>query len=431
MIFGVFFLMTSALQAQQDSVWTLEECIAHALEKNIQVRKGELSNERYRYYADQSKAQRFPSVNASLTQNYNWSKASGGSGYNGMNGSNVSMNSSVTIFNGSRLTNQIRQAELDIQAGQYTLETIKESISLSIMNAYLQVLYAGEQVRNTERQIESTTGQVELAAERLAIRLISQADYAQVRSQLANEKLNLANARSQLAIARVNLEQLMELPVSDDFEIAFPDPEDLVNQNRKPDVTEVYMTALGIKPQVKNAEINKELAALDEKIARAGYYPVLSASAGAGTSYSSMMTDPYFDQINNGITPSLGLSLSIPIYQRKQVSTSVAVAQLGYQDAGLSELNTRNELRKSIEQACLDVVSAQADYEASVENYQATSESAALSDEKFRQGIINSVDYLVSKTNLILAESNLLQSKYNMIFSYKVLDFYSGIPLTL
>jgi outer membrane protein len=431
MIFGVFFLMSSGLLAQQDSVWTLEECITHALEMNIQIRKGELSNERYRYYADQSKAQRFPSVNASLTQNYNWSKASGGSGYSGMNGSNVSLNSSVTVFNGSRLTNQIKQAELDIQAGQYSLETIKESISLSIMNAYLQVLYAGEQVRNTERQIESTTGQVELAAERLAIRLISQADYAQVRSQLANEKLNLANARSQLAIARVNLEQLMELPVSDDFEIAFPDPEDLVNQNRKPDVAEVYLTALGIKPQVKNAEINKEIAALDEKIARAGYLPVLSASAGAGTSYSSMMTDPYFDQINNGITPSLGLSLSIPIYQKKQARTSVAVAQLGYQDAGLSELNTRNELRKSIEQACLDVVSAQADYEASVENYQATSESAALSDEKFRQGIINSVDYLVSKTNLILAESNLLQSKYNMIFSYKVLDFYSGIPLTL
>ncbi len=431
MIFGVFFLLTSALQAQQDSVWTLEECITHALEKNIQVRKGELSNERYHYYADQSRAQRFPSVNASLSQNYNWSKASGGSGYNGMNGSNVSMNSSVTVFNGSRLTNQIKQADLDIQAGQYSLETIKESISLSIMNAYLQVLYAGEQVRNTERQIESTTGQVELAAERLAIRLISQADYAQVRSQLANEKLNLVNALSQLAIARVNLEQLMELPVSDDFEIAFPDPEDMVNQNREPDVAEVYMTALGIKPQVKNAEINKEIAALDEKIARAAYFPVLSASAGAGTSYSSMMTDPYFDQINNGIAPSLGLSLSIPIYQRKQVSTSVAVAQLSYQDAGLSELNTRNELRKSIEQACLDVISAQADYEASVENYQATSESAALSDEKFRQGIINSVDYLVSKTNLILAESNLLQSKYNMIFSYKVLDFYSGIPLTL
>lgn len=431
MIFGVFFLLSSGLKAQQDSIWTLEECINHALERNIQVRKGELANDRYRYYADQSRAQRFPSLSASLTQNYNWSRATGGSGYDGMNGSNISANSSVTLFNGSRLTNQIKQAGLDMEAGQYSLETMKESISLNILNAYLQVLYAGEQVRNAERQIESTQSQLELAAERLAIKLISQADYAQVRAQLASEKLNLANARSQLSIAKVNLEQLMELPVTDGFAIADPNPDEAVNQNRTPDVAEIYQIALGIKPQIKNAEVNKEIAALDEKIAKAGYYPSLSANAGVGTSYSSRMSDPYFDQVNNGISPSLGLSLSIPIYQRKQVKTSVAVAQLGYHDAELSEQNTRNELRKSIEQACLDVTSAQVDYEASLENFSAASESSALSDEKFRQGIINSVDYLVSKTNLILAESNLLQSKYNLIFSYKVLDFYSGIPLTL
>jgi len=431
MIFGVFFLLSAGLHAQQDSVWTLEECINYALEKNIQVRKGGIAIERYLNYSDQAKAQRFPSVNASVTQNYNWAKGTGGSGLSGAGGSNISANSSVTIFNASRLNNQIKQAALDIEAGQYSLETMKESISLSILNAYLQVLYSAEQVKNSEKQIESTEGQLDLASERLAIRLISQADYAQVKSQLANEKLNLANARSQLAIAKVNLEQLMELPVTDGFNIADPKLDEVINQNRTPDVAEVYQIALGIKPQVKNAEVNKKIAALDENIAKAGYYPSLSASAGIGTSYSGRMTDPYFDQINNGISPSLGLSLSIPIYQRKQVKTRVAVAQLGYQDAELSELNTRNELRKSIEQACLDVTSAQVDYEASLENFIATTESSALSDEKFRQGIINSVDYLVSKTNLILAESNLLQSKYNLIFSYKVLDFYSGIPLAL
>ena len=431
MIFGVFFLLTSGLRAQQDSVWTLEECINYALEKNIQVRKGELSNERYVYYADQSKAQRFPSVNASLTQNYNWSKSAGGSGYSGMNGSNVSMNSSVTIFNGSRLTNQIKQAELDIQSGQYNLETTKESISLSILNAYLQVLYAEEQVKNSVKQIESTESQLNLAAERLAMQVISKADYAQVKSQLAGEKLNLANSESQLAIAKVNLEQLMELPVTDDFNIAHPELQDMLNQNRVPDVTAVYETALAIKPQIKNAAVNKEIAELDGKIAKAGYYPILSASGGIGTNYSSLGTDPYFDQINNGINPSIGLSLSIPVYQRKQVKTSVAVAQIGYQDAELTEINTKNELRKSIEQACLDVSSAQVEYEANLENYQATVESAQLSDEKFRQGIINSVDYLVSKTNLIVAESQLLQSRFNLIYSYKVLDFYSGIQLSL
>jgi outer membrane protein len=430
---AIMIFFATDLQAQQNSIWTLEMCINYALEKNIQVRKSELSNQRYQYYAGQVKAQRFPSVNASVSQNFNWSKGTttGGSGYSGTNGSNVSLNSGLTVFNASKLTNQIKQAELDIQGGQYSLETTKESISLSILDAYLQVLYAEEQVKNSEKQIVSTASQVNLAAERLAIKLISQADYAQVKSQLASEKLNLANARSQLAIAKVNLEQLMELPVSDDFNIAHPDLQGMINQNRIPDVKNVYETALLIKPQIKNASVNKEIAALDEKIAKAGYFPSLSASAGLGTSYSSQFTDPYFDQINNGISPSMGLSLSIPIYQKKQIKTNVAVAQIGYQDAELTEINTKNELRKSIEQACLDVSSAQVEYEANLENYEATGESAELSDEKFRQGIINSVDYLVSKTNLIVTESRLLQSRFNLIYSYKVLDFYAGIPLSL
>ena len=433
MIFGVFLVAAVTLMAQQDKTWTLEGCINYALEKNIQVRKSELANTRNLTYADQAKAQRFPSVNASVNHNFNWSKSnvSGESGLNGTNGSNISVNSGVTVFNASKLTNQIKQAGLDVESGIYSLETTKESISLTILDSYLQVLYAEEQVNNSKKQIESTASQVDLAKERLATQLISQADYAQVKSQLASEKLNLANAENQLAIAKVNLEQLMELPVSNDFRITHPGFDENVNRNIVPDVGSVFETALAIKPQIKNASVSKEIAALDEKIAKAGYYPVLSASAGLGTNYSSIGSDPYFTQINDGVSPSLGLSLSIPVFQKNQVKTSVAIAKIGYQDAELSEINAKNELRKSIEQACLDVTSAQIKYEASLENFRATTESAALSDEKFRQGMINSVDYLVSKTNLIVAESELLQSKFNLIFSYKVLDFYTGKPLSL
>jgi outer membrane protein len=157
----------------------------------------------------------------------------------------------------------------------------------------------------------------------------------------------------------------------------------------------------------------------------------LSASAGVSSGFNGPSSTEYFDQINNAIKPTLGLSLSIPIYQRRQVKTSVAVARINVQNAELSETDTKNQLRKNIEQACQDVVSAQIKYEASLENFSATSESATLSDEKFRQGIINSVDYLVSKTSLIVAESSLLQSKYNLIFSYKILDFYTGVSLSL
>ena len=430
LILGLIFLAGGILFAQDDNIWTLDECIEYAYARNITVRKSELANQRYSIYAEQAKAQRFPSVSASANYNFNWTKSSE-SGLTGSNGSNISLNSGVTVFNASRLTNQIKQAELDVESGIWSLETTKESISLSILNAYLQILYAEEQVKNSEKQIEATAEQLRLAGERLLLKGISQADYAQVKAQLANEKLTLANSQSQLAIAKVNLMQLMELPVADDFEISHPDLSEDLNQNRIPDVRAVYEAALKIKPQIQNAAVNKEIAALDEKIAIAGYYPSLSASAGIGSNYSSLGTDSYFTQINDGISPSVGFSLSIPIYQRNQVKTNVASAKIGYQDAELSEVNTMNELRKNIEQACLDVSSAQTEYEASLESYNSTLESSRLSDEKFSQGMINSIDYLVSKTNLIVAESKLLQSKYNLIFSYKVLDFYSGIPLTL
>lgn len=419
--------------AQQDSIWTLQKCIERAFDRNIQIRKSEISNQRSGLYAEQARAQRLPSVNASLNQNFNWSKSSSplSSSFSGNNGSNLSVTSGITIYNAARITNQIKQAELTLQGGEYSLETTKELISLNILDAFLQVLYAEEQVKNSQKQVESTEGQLNLANERLSLQSISISDYSQVKSQLASEKLTLANSQSQLSIAKINLMQIMELPVQDNFNIAHPDLQESLNQSRIPNVREVYETALAIKPQIKNAVINKDIAGLDEKIARASYFPVLSASAGLSSSYSSQTADPYFTQMNNGLRPTAGFTLSVPIYQKKQVKTSVSIAKIGYTDAELSEIDTKNQLRKSIEQACLDVTSAQVEYEASRENFAATQESSALSDEKFKQGIINSVDYLVTKTNLIVAESKLLQSKFKLIFSYKVLDFYMGVPLSL
>lgn len=418
---------------QQDSTWTLEKCIQYALDRNIQVRKGELNNQQNQINSYQARMQRLMSVSASASQNFDWAKssASSSSALTGSNGSGYSVNSGITIFNGFRLTNQIAQADLEMEAGKSSLLTTEESISLSILNAYLQVLYAEEQVKNAEKQIEVSKSQLNLAAERMATQLISKSDYAQVKSQLASEELSLATAKSQLAIDRINLMQLMELPVSGGFSIAHPNLSGSINQNRIPDVKAIYDKALEIKPQINNASVNKQIAALDEKIAKAGFLPILSASAGVSSNYSSSGTDTYFGQINKAIKPSVGFSLSIPIYQKNQVKTNVALAKINYQNAELSETDTKNQLRKSIEQACQDVVSAQIKYEASVENYEATLESSDLSNEKFIQGMVNSTDYLVSKTNLIVAESQLLQSRFNLIFSYKTLDFYSGVPLTL
>jgi outer membrane protein len=428
-----FFL--NAQETEMIKTWRLKDCIEYALNQNVQVRRSILTNISNELNANQAVNNKLPSVSGSIRQNFSWANTTnsktGSSRFSGDNSTSYSVSSSMVLYNGSKLKVLINQAKLDMQSGIYDSETIKESISLSILNAYLQVLFNEEQVVNAKRQIEATTEQLNLAQERLILSLISRSDYLQVKSQLASEKLNLANAQSQYVIAKLTLMQLMELPVNDNFVIAHPKLGELVNANILPSAASVYAIALGIKPEVKSAEYHKESAALNEKIAAAGFLPTISADVGVGTAYAHNINTGYLGQLQDQISPSIGLSLSIPIFQKKQVRTNISLAKINYQNAELLEIDTKNQLRKEIEQVCVDVVSAQIEYEASHEQFDATEESYLLAEEKYKNGLINSVDFLFEKTNMIVAESEYLQSKYNLIFSYKILDFYMGKPINL
>jgi outer membrane protein len=413
--------------------WTLTECINYALEKNISVQQNVLSNETNKVNVEQISASRFPSLNASASQNFSWNRQMDANNkygaYKSGSSTNLGLNSSVNLYNGFRISNSIKQANLSYEAGRYNVETIKEEVSLNVLDAYLQVLYSEEQLKNTENQIEGTTKQLTLAEERLRLGAISKSDYLQVKSELASENLTLANTRSQLAINRISLMQLMEYPLTDSFKIVHPEFEIPTNITVA-SADSVFNVALQIKPQIKSSEINKEIAQLDIAMAKAGYLPSLTLNGGLNTGYVSGLGTSYDYQITNKLVPSVGLTLSIPIYQNKQVKASVAKARIGTQTAELSDVNTRNQLRKSIEQACVNVESATIKYQATQEAYNSALESYNVAQEKYTQGIFNSVDFIIQKNNLITAESELLQAKYNLVFSKKTLDFYTGVPLT-
>ncbi len=423
------------VKAQQPA-WTLQSCVDQALKQNIQIRKSELNIQVSAINADQTRLNRFPTVDGSLRQNFGWGtetdQLTGINSFNGSSSTSASVGSSVILYNGQKLTNTIKQAQLDYESGKLDLEALKESISLSVMDAYLQILYAEEQVTNSLHQTEVTTDELQLAAERLALSAISKADYLQIQSQLASEKLTLANARSLLAMNKVVLMQYMEQPLDEDFTIAKPDMLTLRNLHLNPDADSIYQIALTIKPQIQSYSLRKESSSIGIVLAKADYYPRISMDAGFGTGITSLaQSSSLATQLGNNINPTVGLSLSVPIWSNKTVSNQVRIARINTQNADLDLKNTMNQLRKSVEQACTDVVSAETEYEASVEQYQSNIEAYAVASEKFKQGMINSVDYLFQKTNLISAESKLLQSRFNLIFSYKLLDFYTGKSLSL
>jgi outer membrane protein len=437
LIISSLLIITSGtcLEAQ-NKVWSIDDCIQYALEKNIQVKQAQVSNDINGIELNYAKSAWYPSLSGSARQNFSWSNqvnnATGATVFKGSDGTNISLNSGMTVFNGNRIRNNVKQSEINYEASKYSTEVIKETVSLNVLNAYLQVLYAEEQVKNNNSQISSLEQQLNLAGERLKLGAIANSDYLQVKSQLATEKQTLAAAQSQLAINRITLLQLMELTEPGDFAIEHPNLDSLINQKRIPDPKEVYQIALGVKPEVKNAELNKQSTRIGIDIAKSGFFPNVSASAGVSTLYSSgsISGSSFGYQFKNNISPTLGLSASIPIYLNKQVRTNVAIAKKNTDNAELNEYNVKNQLRKAIEQSCQDVTSSQIEYESSVEAYNAVKESFDVASEKYFQGLMNSVDFLIQKTTYIATESALLQSKYRLIFSYKVLDYYTGLPLS-
>jgi len=433
---GLLILLSGFSGQAQTKAWKLEDCITYALGKNIQVQKTILSINQDQLYANQAKNNKLPNLSASLSQNFNWSKYNdisiGASGLSGANSTNYSVTSNLILYNGAKLSTKMKQAQIDLENGKFYSEAVKESVGLNILNAYLQVLYAYESVNNAQKQIESTSQQLDLAKERMNTGLISLADYLQIKSELATEKSTLATSQSNLSISKVTLMQLMEMPVDPNFEVSSPNLDSLLIKVEKPDAQAIYNLALGFKPEIKNAELTKESIKLNVKIAKADFMPSLLLGAGFTSGYSSLTTgSDYTGQLKDKVSPSVGLSLSVPIFQKKQIKTNVSLANIAVTNAELDELNTKNTLRKEIEQACQDVESAKSVYLAGQEQNQSSRESYNVTDEKYKQGLLNSVDFLVQKTSLITSESQLLQSKFRLIFSYKILDFYKGIPLVL
>lgn len=417
----------------QNNKWTVQKCIDYALQKNIQIQKTFLTTESNKVNFEAVKASRFPIVDGSARQSFGWADqySSGTNSYtfNGSNNTSFAVSSSVTLYAGLRLQQSIKQSEINYKAGEFDSETMKEAISLNIMDVFLQILYAEELVKNNQNQVELTIKELDLANERLTLGVISKSDYLQVKSQLAIEKQNIASAQGLLTTNKVTLMQLMELPITNDFEIEQPDLTNLIIKSRNSLSDSVYQIALAIKPQIKSAALHTESTSLGVAIAKSYYMPRLALDAGFSSGYMSSSNSSGFSfQLSHNFSPSIGLSLSVPIYHNQQISSTVEIAKINSRNAQFDEQNTKNQLRKAIETACTNVFTAQNEFEASKEQLQAAQESYSVASEKYTQEIMNAVDLLIQKTNTITAESNYLQAKYNLIFSYKTLDFYLGIP---
>ncbi len=439
---GLILLLGAVTAAAQQKAWTLEECIAHALQNNIRIKQQEIMTQYQQSALEQSKLNLLPTLNGSASHNYAFGRALDETTYEFTENETVQSNnfyagSNVTLFHGLVNYNTIQKNKYQLLASEQDLERFRDDISLSIAMAYLQILLNQELVTATEAQVELTRQQIDRTGRLVEAGSVARGNLLDIEAQAAREELQLVNLQNQLTLSLLTLAQMLELPNADDFAVAVP-VITVDDEAVKGGPLDIYSIAEKSRPEILSAEYQLKSAELDLAIARGGRSPRLSLGATASTGYSdkrlkpvTFETYPFGEQLNDNLNYGLGFSLNIPIFNGWQVNTGIRNSRLGIENSQYALENTKKELYKSIQQAFTDATGAMKKYNASQKAVASMEEAFRYAEQKLDVGLVTALEYNQSKTQLLNAQSEMAQAKYEFVFKTKVLDFYRGIPLTL
>ena len=414
--------------AQEASItWTLQECLDYAYQNNIQVRQSRNNQLSGIEDTKQAKAALFPSLVASTTQsytNYPSSEVTDNNSYTGTYGITAGM----TIFEGGKLRTEVKRQKVQNQMDALSVEESVNDIRIAIVQAYMQCLYAADAVRINRSTAEASKAQRDRAEEMLRTGSISRVDFAQLQSQYSSDEYQIVVAGSTLDNYKLQLKQLLELDIMEEMNPAVPGVKEENVLKALPPKNEVYETALKVMPQIRRGELGIEAAKLEEKSARAGFFPSISLSASVGTGHMSNNDFESGSQIWNRFNENVGLTLNIPIFSNRKNRTAVNKAKIALNDSYLEWTSLQKELLRNVESAYLDAVSAQAQYLSAREKEKYARESYELTSEQFRVGVKNTVELITAQNEYSAAQQQVLQAKYLTLLSIELLNIYQGLP---
>ena len=439
----------AAIGAQQrDSVqalpaqWDLQTCIDYALRQNITIRKNRLNAESAEVDVKTAKAALFPSLTASVSQRIvnrpnsetntiidgdNITSSQSKTSYNGSYG----IDANWTLYNGSKRLNTLKQQRMNNRIAELSVAESENNIEESITQIYVQILYAAEAVKVNEATLAVSRAECERARALLAAGSIAKSDLAQLEAQVSTDNYQLVTAQATLQDYKLQLKQLLELDGEKEMTLYIPTPGDENVLSPLPSKTDVYRSALTLRPEIEADRLNVKASELDIDIARSGYIPTVSLSAGIGSTNTNGNDFTFGEQIKQNWNNSLGVTVSVPIFNNRQTKSAVQKAKIQKQSSELDLLDSQKALYKTIEGLWLDANSAQQRYVAATEKLRSTQTSYDLIQEQFNLGMKNTVELLTEKNNLLNAQQETLQAKYMAILNTQLLKFYQGEKITL
>jgi outer membrane protein len=455
-----------SLLAQQAKRWTLKECIEYAIEHNLQISQSNLQVEQNRITALQNKAAAIPTLNGQANHTYNFGRRidpfTNQFATNRVLSQNFSLSSSVNLFSGLSNTQTILGSELALIASKYQNGQLVNDVSLQVSNAFLQIILADELLSIAESQLNNSRIQRDRATLLFEAGRTARGDLLQSEAQFANDELNVITARNRVDLAKLTLAQLIGLEDASDFDVERPDLSKQEMSMPPYNERDLFTVALTNQPGILGAGYSVRSAEKNVQAARGAYFPSLSAFGGIGTGYSELarqitgfttetqnlgtfmgqpidievqvpLTEltPFRDQMDQNFNRTFGFSLNIPLFNGLRSRNQVSLQKIALENARLQEQISKNQLRRDIQTAFFDARAAFERYNATLKSVQAFEESFSYMQDRFDAGVVNMLEYNTVKNQLLAAQSNLAQARYEFILRVKVLDFYQGKPIGL
>lgn len=463
--FFVLLLLVSTLFVKGQEKLTLEEAIETGIKNNLEVNQSGLNRKRENIALKQSRAYMLPDLNINATHGMNQGRSidpfTNSFINQKVNFASYGANSSILLFHGLSLQNEIKENQLAYKAAGMEWQQAKDNITINIILAYLNILSAEDVLEQSRLNATVSNKQVHRLEILYEEGAIAPPEYYDLKGQVAAEQLAIANFEAALARAKLDLCQLMNIPYDDSLEVArLPLDTFAISEISSPE--SVYASSLQNFAEVEAVHLRTLSAEKGLQSTKGELFPTLSLGGSINTNYSSVATQSYFvnttevpsnnyvvingdkapvivqqnnfdtrelsygDQLNNNLFSSIYLALSIPIFNASQTRNQIKLAKIDLKNRKLIEKNTKTELQQAIERAYVNVTTARQKYRILQEQVAAFSESFRAAEVRFNAGAMNSVDYLIAKNNLNQAQTNLIIAKYDFVLRKKVLEYYSG-----
>jgi outer membrane protein len=440
-ILAVVLVISSGQKVLAQQVITIQQAVDNTLKNNLTIKQAEFNAAITDENLRQSKYDLYPTVSATVNPNLNFGRGLDQTTFQVTNQTTLYVNprldASVDLFQGGAKINQIKQNQFLLDADKTNVEKIKNDLILQVVTAYMQILFNKDLLSASQQQLQVAKQTTAREQALLDAGNKTLADVSQAKSLMATAELNVTNAQNSLSISYLTLNQLMEMPSDNKFDVQAPliGTDGTISTNQ--DVNQIYQNALNTFPDIKLSNLRSLASKQAINVAKAGYYPRLSLGVGLNTSYSYQFnytgTNPqqsFQDQINQRFGQGIGLNLQIPIFNGFTARSNVRRAKISYQNTLVQEQLTKNNLNKVVSQAVLDLRAAESRYQSTQNAFNAQKDAFYVVEQRYNVGLVNSLDFSTAQTNRNKAEIDMIQAKYDLIFRAKVIDYYLGKQIT-